>query len=254
MRLLSDAYVDLSVADAGNMRVHLFRPLGDGRFPALIFYSEIYQVTGPVRRLAALLAGHGFLVAVPEVYHEYEPSGTVFPYDAGGTERGNLLKATKPLTAFDADTLACLDYLTAHPLSSGFVGTIGMCLGGHLALRAALSQAVSAAVCFYPTDLQGGILAEGRGSDTLERLDTLQAECLFVWGRQDPHIPADARELIRTRINAAGVCYEWMEFNAAHAFMRDEGPRYDPVLSLRSIAAAVELFQRRATEKRVMLA
>lgn len=248
MIIHSDEFVDIAVAVDGMMRVHLFRPSGPGRFPALVFFSEIYQVTGPIRRLAALLAGHGFLVAVPEVYHEYETAGSALAYDRAGTDRGNMLKAAKALAAFDADANACLDFVQTHPASNGFLGTIGMCLGGHLALRAALDSRVSATVCLYPTDLQGGILAEGRSGDTLERLEALQAECLFIWGRQDPHIPAEARGRIRARLDETNTCYEWLEFNAAHAFMRDEGPRYDPALTLRSLAAALALFQRQSAD------
>jgi carboxymethylenebutenolidase len=38
--------------------------------------------------------------------------------------------------------------------------------------------------------------------------------------------------------------FSWHEFNAQHAFMRDEGERYDPALALRVYGMAVELFQR----------
>ena len=41
-----------------------------GRFPGVLFFSDIYQVTDPIRRLAAMVAGQGYLVAMPEVYHE----------------------------------------------------------------------------------------------------------------------------------------------------------------------------------------
>src|ERR1700759_4484898 len=103
MIIRSDETADISVPGApGPMRLHLFRPAGPGRFPGLVLYSEIYQVTGPIRRLAAFMAGQGYLVAVPEVYHEYEPLGTVLNYDKAGTDRGNGLKFTKPIAAFDA--------------------------------------------------------------------------------------------------------------------------------------------------------
>ena len=61
----------------GPMRTYLFRPGTEGRYPGLVLYSEIFQVTGPIRRTAAMLASHGFVVAVPEIYHELEPFGTV---------------------------------------------------------------------------------------------------------------------------------------------------------------------------------
>ncbi|PZU07723.1 dienelactone hydrolase family protein [Sphingomonas sp.] len=235
---------DLSTGTGGTMRVHLFRPAREGRFPALLFFSEIYQVTGPIRRIAATLAGHGFVVGVPEVYHEYEKPGTILPYNQEGTQRGNLLKAQKPLHAFDADSRTCLDFLASHPASTGRLGTIGKCLGGHLALRAAFDDRVKAAVCLYATDLHSATLGAGKNDDTLARLSELRAEALFVWGRQDPHIPFEARAQIRAQLETVGASYEWLEFNAAHAFMRDEGPRYDPALAAFAQAAAVGLFRR----------
>jgi carboxymethylenebutenolidase len=61
----------------GPMRTYIFRPVADGKYPGILLFSEIFQVTGPIRRAAAMLAGHGFVVAVPEIYHEFEPAGTV---------------------------------------------------------------------------------------------------------------------------------------------------------------------------------
>lgn len=63
----------------GPMRTYLFRPATEGRYPGLVLFSEIFQVTGPIRRVAAMLASHGFVVAVPEIYHEQEPAGFRVP-------------------------------------------------------------------------------------------------------------------------------------------------------------------------------
>lgn len=92
MIIRSDETQDVEVTGNGMMRMHLFRPAIEGRFPGILLFSEIYQVTAPIRRLAAMLAGQGYVVAVPEVYHEYEPAGIVLAYDKPGTDRGNALK------------------------------------------------------------------------------------------------------------------------------------------------------------------
>ena len=245
MIIRSDEMADLSVeGTAGTMRVHLFRPAVPGRFPGVLFFSEIYQVTEPIRRLAAMVAGQGYLVAVPEVYHEYEPPGTVLRYDPPGTDRGNALKITKPVAAFDADATSALRFLASHAACTGLLATLGVCLGGHLAYRAALDPAVRAAACFYATDLHSDTLGAGKADDSLARMAELKAEALFVWGRQDPHVPFAGRQLIRERLEAAGARYEWHEVNAAHAFLRDEGPRYDPALFLQAIGWMLALFGR----------
>jgi len=72
----------------------------------------------------------------------------------------------------------------------------------------------------------------------------LKAETLFVWGRQDPHVPFEGREKIRARLQEVGATYEWHEVNAQHAFLRDEGPRYDPALFLQAVGWMLALFAR----------
>ncbi|MBB3694021.1 dienelactone hydrolase family protein [Sphingomonas sp. BK580] len=244
MIVRSDEVEDVAVPGAGTMRTHLFRPAIEGSFPGVLFFSEIYQVTAPIRRLATLLAGNGYVVSVPEVYHEYEPAGTVLAYDQPGTDRGNALKFTKPVAQYDADSRAALTALAAHPACDGRLATFGVCLGGHLAYRAALDPRVGAAACFYATDIHSGTLGAGRTDDSLARMDALQAEAMFVWGRQDPHVPFAGRETIRARLEEVGARYEWHEVNAPHAFLRDEGPRYDPALFLESVAWTLALYRR----------
>jgi len=243
MILLSDEHTDVPMPD-GVMRTHIFRPASEGRFPGVALFSEIYQVTAPIRRLAAFIAGHGYVVAVPEVYHEYEAPGTVLAYDPAGTDRGNALKITKPVAGYDADARAVLEALGAHPACTGRLATAGVCLGGHLAARAALDPRVLAAACFYPTDIHTGTLGEGKSDDTLARLAELKAETLFVFGRGDPHVPFAGRQAIRERLEAVGARYEWHEVNGAHAFLRDEGPRYDPALFVAATGWMLDLFGR----------
>lgn len=245
MILRSDETIDVDVPGSGPMRMHIFRPAIEGvRFPGVLMFSEIYQVTAPIRRLAAMLAGNGHVVAVPEVYHEYEPPGTVLGYDPQGTERGNVLKFEKPVAGYDADARAGLAALAAHPACTGRLATFGVCLGGHLAYRAALNPQVSAAACFYATDIHSGTLGRGKADDSLARMDELKAETMFVWGRQDPHVPYGGRETIRTRLEAVGARYEWHEVGGQHAFLRDEGPRYDPALFLWAMASTLALYRR----------
>ncbi len=230
MSTLAESHVDLPTT-RGPMRVHLFIPDGGARYPAVVFYSEIFQATGPIRRMAAALAGEGYLVAVPEVYHEFEPLGTVLAYDAEGSARGNSLKTEKEIASYDEDTDVTVKFLRNHGSCTGNVASFGVCLGGHLAVRAGLHPDVCAVAAFYPTDLHTGALGLGKCDDTLQRLPGIQAPLLFVFGRQDPHIPAEGRRLVHRELEAAGVDFEWHEFNAAHAFLRDEGTRYNPALA-----------------------
>lgn len=247
MILKDDETVDLPTPN-GPMRAYVFRPAAPGRYPGLVLFSEIFQVTGPIRRTAALLAGSGYVVAVPEIYHELEPAGTVLPYDVAGADRGNAHKTTKELAGYDADARAALDFLKADTGCTGRLGVMGLCIGGHLAFRAAMNPDVLAAACFYATDIHKRGLGRGASDDTLDRMAGVTGEALMVWGRQDPHVPREGRQLIYNAMNDAGLLLQWHEFNAAHAFLRDEGPRYDPAAARICYTLALELFGRRLGE------
>src|SRR5436853_6806802 len=112
----------------GMMRTYVYRPVAGGRYPGLLLFSEIFQRTGPIKRTAALLAGHGFVVAVPEIFHELEAPGTELAYDQAGADRGNQHKIGKPIGAYDADARAAIAHLVAHPQCTGKIGSVGICI------------------------------------------------------------------------------------------------------------------------------
>jgi carboxymethylenebutenolidase len=237
--LITETSVDLPTP-TGQMRTHVHRPIASERkWPGVVFFSEIFQQTGPIRRTAAFLAGHGYVVAVPEVFHELEPAGTVLAYDQAGADAGNQHKLEKPIGAFDDDARAVIRFLGGETM--GAIGALGICLGGHLAFRAGMEKEVKATACLYATDLHKGSLGKG-GDDSLARTDEIAGELMMIWGRQDPHIPADGRAKIRERV--AGRHHTWHEFNGQHAFVRDEGPRYDPELQLICYRLVLDLFAR----------
>jgi carboxymethylenebutenolidase len=242
--LIREDFVDLETP-TGIMRTHRFQPAAGGPHPGVILFSEIYQVTMPIARTARRLAGQGYVVAVPEVYHEFEPPGRALAYDKEGTDKGNRYKVEKDLGAFDDDARAVIAHLKALPTCSGRLGAIGICLGGYLAFRCAMNREILATACLYATDIHKRSLGRGMNDDSLNRIADLGGEMLMIWGKQDPHIPQEGRDLIYRALVAASTNFTWHEFNASHAFIRDEGPRYDAALAEICYALAGELFHRR---------
>ncbi|RYZ10323.1 MAG: dienelactone hydrolase family protein [Myxococcales bacterium] len=240
--ILEESWSDLPTS-RGPMRCYVYRPKAAGKRPGVVLFSEIFQRTGPIGRMAALLAGHGYVVAVPEIFHELEPAGTVLGYDSAGADAGNRHKVSKNVAAYDEDARVTLDHLESREDCDGKLLTMGVCIGGHLAFRCALDARVRGAACFYATDLHQGSLGLG-GDDSLARARDVQGELMMVWGRQDPHVPDAGRERIRARLLEAERHFTWHELNAAHAFLRDEGPRYDPALALLSYRLVLDLFAR----------
>ena len=245
--IIQDEYTDIST-DAGTMRTYIYRPVAAGRYPGVILFSEIFQQTGPIKRTAALLAGHGFVVAVPEIFHELERPGAVLSYDQAGADKGNQNKVGKTIAAYDQDARRTIEFLLGYPHCNGKLGSMGICIGGHLSFRCAMNKEIQAGVCFYATDIHKRSLGIGMKDNTLDRIPELKAEMLMIWGRQDPHVPFEGRVLIQQEMHQAGVVFTWHEFNGQHAFLRDEGPRYDAALAMTCYRMAIDLFKRKLSD------
>src|SRR2546421_3314645 len=165
--VITTEYVNVSVG-GGAMRVLVSAPREGGKYPGVLCYSDIFQLTGPTVRACARLAGYGFVVAAPEIYHRLEPPGTVIPFDDAGRTRG-LEDASKTSVAeFDADCRAALDYLAAHPrVAASRLGAAGFCIGGHFGFSAALHPGGRATPGFYPHRGYNGKLGRGNDPGTL---------------------------------------------------------------------------------------
>jgi len=70
------------------------------KFPGVVVFSEIYQVTGPVERFAGQIASQGYVIACPSSFHEFEGPDPI-PYDVEGTDRGNRFKVEKTVAGYD---------------------------------------------------------------------------------------------------------------------------------------------------------
>ncbi|KAK9453048.1 Alpha/Beta hydrolase protein [Dipodascopsis uninucleata] len=249
--LIKETFHDIKTSYGTTMRVYIYHPFipnfPKAKFPGVLVYSEIYQVTGPVSRLAKQIAGQGFIVAAPSVYHNFEGPEPL-AYDAEGTDRGNKYKIEKPLESYDEDSKLTIDYLCSLPTCNGKIGATGMCLGGHLAYRAAFDPRVGATVCFFGTDIHSASLGKGKHDDSLKRAKDIKGELLMIFGTMDPHVPVEGRDLIRKTLYDAGVFFSFYEVaGAQHAFVRDENSRerYDPAVTKICLEMLYDMFNRK---------
>lgn len=243
MKIKAD-YVDLLTPDAGQIRTFLATPQSIGKYPGILFYSDIFQLTGPMLRSCARLAGYGFVVAAPEIYRRIESPGLVIPFDDDGRARGLEDAGNTPVAHFDADCRIVLDYLHEHPaVAPGQMGAAGFCIGGHLAFRAALQPDVRATVCFYGTGIHNGVLGEDPDAASLQRKAEIRGELLLVWGALDPHIREEGRKKIEESLREAGTSFSQRVYQAEHAFMRDEGSRYDPEATDEAFREMIRLYR-----------
>ncbi|KAK1774815.1 Alpha/Beta hydrolase protein [Copromyces sp. CBS 386.78] len=226
-------------------------------------------VTGPVARFARQIAGQGYIVAAPSSYHDFTGPDPL-AYDVPGTDQGNEWKVVKTLDSYDEDSRRTVDYLLSLPTCTGRIGATGMCLGGHLALRAALDPRITAAIAYFGTDIHSRTLGPNDGPNTsasapaprpdpttasgfvaphtIDQFEKLQhCEVAMIFGIKDTHVPDAGRDLIRAKLREAGVTFSFYEFAwAQHAFIRDElsKGRYDPAITKVCFEVLLETFGR----------
>ena len=233
-------------ASAGAIRSIVISPVGDGPWPGVLLYTDIFQVTESTLRTARRTASAGFVVCVPEIYPHGELAGVALEFDDAGKQAGLAGAAATTTAGFDADRTAVLDFLELRTDITTLFAT-GFCIGGHLAFRAAFDPRVAATVCFYPTGLHTGALGADADAGALARAADIRGRLMIVFGSQDPHVPADARLQILSALYAADLADLELHVytGGEHAFMRDVGARHDPVLTDLALTEAVSFLRGR---------
>jgi carboxymethylenebutenolidase len=229
-----------------DIRSVVISPAGGGSWPGLLLYTDIFQLTESTLRTARRLAAAGFVVCVPEIYPRGALAGVALEFDDAGKQAGLAGAAATTTAEFDADRTAVLDFMQQRA-DVTTLHAVGFCIGGHLAFRAALDPRVTATVCFYPTGLHNGALGADADAGSLARAASIRGRLMIVFGAQDPHVPADARVHILSALYAAGVDDLELHVYCAgeHAFMRDVGARYDPLLTDLALDEAVTFLRGR---------
>lgn len=229
--------------DDSLMRLYVAAPKPAGLYPGIVFYSDIYQLGGAITRLVDRLAGYGYVVAAPEIFHRLEPVGTVIEPDDLGRMRGNDAARRTAIAEYDADARALIDLLKNDAaVTPNQIGTIGFCIGGHLAFRAAFQPEIKAAACCYPTGIHSGKLGKGV-ADTLQRVNEITGDVLLIFGTRDSHVPEDGRRTIAKALSKTTIAHTTRLYEAEHTFMRDDGYRYDPVAADAAWADVTTLFK-----------
>ncbi len=242
--IVKTSHVDVP-AEGTPMRIFVAEPaMNGGHFPGILLYADIFALTEPTLRAAIRFASYGFVVAAPEFYHRTEEPGSMIPFE----DREHAFRAAQAtLTAhFDADARTTLEFLAAYPrVRPAALGVTGFCIGGHLTVRTALQPDVKAAVAFYPTGLHTGTLGGSTDADTLMHVENgaIAGRISLVFGSKDPHIPLDAITEIQAAFAKSGTDYTIAMYDGEHAFMRDEGLRWNPSETDRAYADAVGFFR-----------
>ena len=127
--------------------------------PGLVLMQYICGVNNVMRRLADEFAGHGYLVACPDLFWRQEP-GVQLIQDPSKPDPAEQQRALELNAGFDdaaatADLKATLGYLRGRPDCTGRVGALGYCLGGRLAFLTTARSDADCSVGYYGVNIDG---------------------------------------------------------------------------------------------------
>jgi carboxymethylenebutenolidase len=236
--------VDLSTND-GVLDCYVFEPDGAGPWPAVVLYMDAFGVRADLDAMASRLADAGYVVAVPNLYHR---SGAFPPFDpalvaAGGAERDRFMGMIRSIDGdlVMQDTAAVLAHLdTRHTVRPGTVGTVGYCMGGGYALRAAgvFPERVAAAASFH-----GGSLATDRPDSPHQLASRMRARVYVGVAGIDPGFTDEQRQRLDAALRDGGVNYEIEIYEGAqHGFAVTNHRVYDRAASERHWERLLSLF------------
>jgi carboxymethylenebutenolidase len=184
--------------DGASMGAYVARPSDPGPHPAVIVWMEIFGVNSHIQDVAERVAREGYVAVAPDFFHRTHP-GLELGYSDEEMQQGFVPYGQLHVDTMIADGRAAIAWLRARDDVRGDrIGTMGFCVGGHMAYLCACETDVAAAASFYG----GGIaVPEAFGNaDTLGRTEKIRGRILCLFGEKDDYIPLDQVEAIRAEL------------------------------------------------------
>jgi carboxymethylenebutenolidase len=241
---LGGTTVDIQTQD-GLMDVYLFHPAGGGKWPAVIFYMDGPGIRRSMFEMAQRLASSGYFVVLPNLFYragDYAPFNPASVF-ADPSERERLMALVHAATAaiVTSDTRAIMEYLASHgEVDAELVGTVGYCMGGSMALRAAatFSSNVKAAASFH-----GARLANDQPESPHLLAKQFKARLYIGVAGIDRGFTTEEKDRLQKALEAGGVRFEIEVYDgAAHGFAVNDMPVYNKEASERHWDRLLALF------------
>jgi carboxymethylenebutenolidase len=199
--------VNVKTAD-GIADCDLVYPDENGKWPAVILYSDIGGRRPVFRDMAKRLAAEGFVVLVPNPFYRVGPTPVYEDFKFGDektTVRMGEVRKFVTAAGSESDAHAFVAFLQSQKQVKGKLGAVGYCMGGGMAMRTAAAEPakVAAAASFH-----GSQLASDAPDSPHLLAPKIKAQLYFGFAIEDRSMPPEAVEKLKAALDAAGVNYE----------------------------------------------
>jgi len=180
----------------------------DPKAPAIVLIQEWWGVNEQIRGVARRLCDAGYNVLIPDLYRGKLATAS--------DEAQHLMASLDFPDALFQDLAGAVRFAREH---HGKVAVMGFCMGGALALAAAVHLTdLSAAVCFY-----------GIPPEQLADPAKLRVPLLAHFADHDDWCTPERVHALETQLRRTTAEYELHRYSAQHAFFNEARPEvYDP--------------------------
>lgn len=228
----------------GNLQIdaYLAQPVGDGTFPGIVVFQEIFGVNAHIRDITERIAQQGYVAIAPALYQRTAP-GFEIGYTDDDVKLGRSYKVQTQATELLGDTQAAIDYLKGLPNTTSAIGTIGFCFGGHVAYLVATLPDIKATASCYGAGI--ATLCPGEEGTTLERTSQIGGTLYGFFGTIDPLIPLTQVDRIEAELKKYNIPHQIFRYKGAnHGFLCDRRGSYNPTAAADAWQKIWELFDR----------
>jgi len=236
--------IEIRTAD-GTADGYLYQQEGSGRWPGVIYYTDIMGIRPANREIGKRIAANGYTVLMPNVFYR-TTKPPLFDFTPDFTNERTMKRFGElagPLTpeAVERDAHAYADFLSKQDSVSGApFGVIGTCFTGAIALRtaAALPDKIAAFASFHG----GRLYLDNDPASPHLVLPRVKARLFFAHATNDRTIPAEAIAKLDEALAAWGGRYESRIYGATHGWTVPGSPVYNEREAEAAFAKLMELF------------
>ncbi len=214
---MSSKSLTIQAKDGGSFQAYVARPASAAPAPAIVVIQEIFGVNAVMRGVCDWLAGEGYVAICPDLFWRIEPGIDITDQSKAEWDRAFALFSAFDREAGIADIEATRAVAATLPGTTGKVGAVGYCLGGHMAYRTACETAVDAAVGYYGVGI----------NEVLGKAAGLRKPLMLHIAGKDGFVPPEAQAKIQEGLGANPLVTLHTYAGQDHAFARIGGAHYD---------------------------
>ncbi|MGC9503714.1 dienelactone hydrolase family protein [Baaleninema sp.] len=220
---------------------YLAQPKGDGTFPGIVVFQEVFGVNAHIRDVTERIAREGYVVLAPALYQRFEP-GFEVGYGEEDLKKGREYKVQTKASELLSDTQASLDYLKGLSNTTDKFGNIGFCFGGHVAYLTATLEDFEAVASFYGAGIATMCPGEENGA-TIDRTKEISGTVYAFFGTEDPLIPLEEVDRIEAALTEEGVSHQIFRYEGAtHGFFCNRRDSYNEEAASQAWEEVLQLY------------